>query len=179
MIVDIVNKSDFYLPKYETDGSAGMDLRADLKRYYIEQSEQHKIDIYSESLVISPFKVYKIPTGIFVSLPKVKAQYPAGSIAPLVCDDFEKEYELQIRPRSGLAAKHGITLMNSPGTVDQSYRGEICVLLIKLTEGDYTITHGDRIAQMIFGKVEKVTWNEVTELDHTERGMGGFGHTGK
>lgn len=176
MIVQIVNKSDFELPAYATEGSAGMDLRADLKRYY----EQNDIDCDPNEapLTIKPFEVYKIPTGIFIAPPKVKTKYPTGSMAPMICDETDQEYETQIRPRSGLAAKHGITLMNSVGTVDSDFRNEICILLIKLTLGEYTIKHGERIAQMVFNRVEKVTWNVVEQLDETTRGMGGFGSTG-
>lgn len=171
MQVNIVNKSDFELPQYAIEGSAGMDLKADLKRYWAERLQNH-----SDPLVIYPYEVYKIPTGIFISLPKIK--YPEASMTRLLCD-LDQEYEAQIRPRSGLAAKHGITILNTPGTIDQSYTGEICILLIKLTNGPYTINHGDRIAQMIFNRVEKVTWNQVDQLDETQRGDGGFGHTGK
>jgi len=99
-----------------------------------------------------------IPTGIKISL-------PFG-------------YEAQIRPRSGLALKHGVTLVNSPGTIDADYRGEIGVILINLGEQDFTITRGDRIAQMVIAKVEMVAFEEVTELSTSERGTGGFGSTG-
>lgn len=110
-----------------------------------------------ESLM--PLERKLIPTGIFV-------QIPMG-------------YEIQIRPRSGMALKNGITCLNSPGTIDADYRGEIKVLLINLSNEQQVIQPGDRIAQMVVAKVEKAQWNEVTEIDNTQRGEGGFGHTGK
>ena len=88
-------------------------------------------------------------------------------------------YEVQIRPRSGMAIKHGITCLNTPGTIDADYRGEIKVILINLSNEDQVIHHGDRIAQMVVQKVELATWKQVEELEVTERNAGGFGHTGK
>lgn len=100
-----------------------------------------------------------IPTGIYIQLPN--------------------GYEAQIRPRSGLAIKHGISIVNAPGTIDADYRGEIKVILANLSNEDFTINDGERICQMIVAKHERVEWVEVDELDETERGDGGFGHTGK
>jgi dUTP diphosphatase len=100
-----------------------------------------------------------VPTGLFIEL-------PAG-------------YEAQIRPRSGLAMKHGLTCLNSPGTIDSDYRGEIKIILINLSAEDQVIHHGDRIAQMVLQKVEKISWQLVEELEETQRSTGGFGHTGK
>ncbi len=100
-----------------------------------------------------------VPTGLFIEL-------PAG-------------YEAQIRPRSGLAIKQGITCLNSPGTVDADYRGEIKVILVNLSAEPVTIQHGDRIAQMVIQKVEKAAWLQVESINETQRGHGGFGHTGK
>jgi dUTP pyrophosphatase len=100
-----------------------------------------------------------IPTGIFIELPQ--------------------GYEAQIRPRSGLAVKHGITCLNSPGTIDADYRGEIKIILINLSQEEQVIQHGDRIAQMIIQRTEQAVWNEVNELKLTIRNDGGFGHTGK
>ena len=99
-----------------------------------------------------------VPTGLFMAL-------PAG-------------YEAQVRPRSGLAIKKGITVLNSPGTIDADYRGEVCVILVNLSNEPFTITDGERIAQMIIARHEQVEWSEVQVLDETERGAGGFGHTG-
>jgi dUTP pyrophosphatase len=100
-----------------------------------------------------------VPTGIFIAL-------PAG-------------YEAQIRPRSGLAVKHGIGLVNSPGTIDADYRGEIKVILVNLSNEPFTINDGERIAQMVIAKHETIEWQEVKQLDETQRGQGGFGHTGR
>ena len=88
-------------------------------------------------------------------------------------------YEIQVRPRSGLAAKNGITVLNSPGTIDSDYTGEIKVILINLSNEKFVVNPGDRIAQMVVARYERVEWNEVATLDETERGEGGFGHTGK
>jgi dUTP pyrophosphatase len=112
-----------------------------------------------ESISIKSLERVLVPTGLFIEL-------PAG-------------YEAQIRPRSGLAAKHGITVLNAPGTIDADYRGEIKVILINLSNQEFTVNHGDRIAQMIIAKHETITWNLVEELKETTRGTGGFGHTGK
>jgi dUTP pyrophosphatase len=108
---------------------------------------------------LKPLERCLIPTGFFIEL-------PAG-------------YEAQIRPRSGLAAKNGITVLNSPGTIDADYRGEIKVILVNLSQQDFVVNHGDRIAQMIISKHETIDWETVNELKTTERGVGGFGHTGK
>jgi dUTP pyrophosphatase len=102
---------------------------------------------------------FLIPTGLFVELPE--------------------DFEIQVRPRSGLAIKQGITCLNTPGTIDADYRGEIKVILINLSNEPQTIQHGDRIAQMVLQKVEKINWQAVTDINETERGAGGFGHTGK
>ena len=99
-----------------------------------------------------------VPTGLYIALPE--------------------GYEAQIRPRSGLAAKHGVTVCNSPGTVDADYRGEIKVILVNLSKDKFVINPGERIAQMIIAKYEKIEWDEVEMLDETERGAGGFGSTG-
>lgn len=166
MKVKIVNKSEFDLPKYETRGSAGMDLRADLKRY---GAEYDKID-EDWFLELEPHSQYTIPTGIFIALPKPTIEIHSGE---------GYGYEAQIRPRSGLAAKKGISIANTPGTIDSDYRGEIKIILINLRDIPYRIKHGDRIAQMIINRYEIISWEEVDELDKTERDDGGFGSTGK
>ena len=112
-----------------------------------------------EELVLQPFERMLVPTGLFIELPE--------------------GYEVQIRPRSGLAVKQGITCLNSPGTVDADYRGELKVVLINLSNEPQTIRSGDRIAQMVMQKVEKINWQIVDLINETERGVGGFGHTGK
>ena len=142
MKVKIVKNNPFSLPKYETNGSAGMDLQA-----FIEKS-----------MVLKPLQRALVPTGIFIEIPE--------------------GYEAQIRARSGLAIKHGISLVNGIGTIDSDYRGEIKVILINLGENDFTINNGDRIAQMVFIKHEKADFELVEELNETNRGSGGFGHTG-
>lgn len=110
-------------------------------------------------VVLKPFERKLIPTGLYIELPD--------------------GYEAQIRPRSGLAIKSGITVLNSPGTIDADYRGEIKVILINLSQDDFTIKSGDRICQMVIAKHEKAEFVEVNEISETERGAGGFGHTGK
>lgn len=143
MHVKIRNISANPLPAYETEFSAGMDLRACI----------------TERVILKPKGRALVPTGIFIELPR--------------------GYEAQIRPRSGLALKHGITVLNSPGTIDADYRGEIKVILINLSNEDFAIYNGDRICQMIIQRYMQIEWMESDELDESERGSGGFGHTGK
>lgn len=109
-------------------------------------------------IVLEPLQRALVPTGIFMALPE--------------------GYEAQIRPRSGLAAKHGITVLNSPGTIDSDYRGEIKAILVNLSNEPFTIEDGERICQMVVARHEQLTWVPVETLDETERGEGGFGHTG-
>ena len=111
-----------------------------------------------EPIVLKPLERCLVPTGLFIAL-------PAG-------------YEAQVRPRSGLALKHGIGVLNSPGTLDADYRGEIRVILVNLSNEDFVINDGERIAQMVVARHETVEWTAVEELGETERGAGGFGHTG-
>lgn len=110
-------------------------------------------------IVIKPLQRVLIPTGLHIEL-------PVG-------------FEAQIRPRSGLAYKHGISIVNSPGTIDADYRGEIKVLLVNLSDTDFVVNSGDRIAQMVIAKHETITWESVDTLNDTARGAGGYGHTGK
>ncbi|RYZ97873.1 MAG: dUTP diphosphatase [Sphingobacteriaceae bacterium] len=112
----------------------------------------------NENIIIKPLERKLVPTGLFMELPK--------------------GFEAQIRPRSGLALKSGITVLNSPGTIDADYRGEIKVLLINFSEEDFTVENGQRIAQMIISKHETISWHEVEILTETQRGAGGYGHTG-
>lgn len=112
----------------------------------------------NEPIVLRPLQRVLVPTGLYISL-------PAG-------------FEAQIRPRSGLALKHGITVLNSPGTIDADYRGEIGVILVNLSDKDFVINDGERICQMVVNEYCRVEWSEVDVLDDTERGAGGFGHTG-
>lgn len=142
MKVKIVNQSHHPLPAYETDHSAGMDIRAFL----------------SQPVVLKPLERVLIPTGIFIEIPQ--------------------GYEAQVRPRSGLAIKKGITVLNTPGTIDSDYRGEVKVILINLSGEVEEIVDGDRIAQIIINKHEKARWEQVDQLAETKRGSCGFGHTG-
>lgn len=112
-----------------------------------------------EPILLKPLQRTLVPTGIYIQLPE--------------------GYEAQIRPRSGLAIKHGISIVNSPGTVDADYRGEIRVILVNLSDTDFTINDGERICQMVIAQHAHIEWKAVAELDETERGAGGFGHTGK
>ncbi|MBO7584629.1 MAG: dUTP diphosphatase [Bacteroidales bacterium] len=112
----------------------------------------------SEPVTLGSLERTMIPTGLFIQLPE--------------------GYEAQVRPRSGLAAKHGITVTNSPGTIDADYRGEVCVLLVNLSKDPFTIEPGERIAQMVIARHEHVEWDEVEQLDESSRGTGGFGSTG-
>ena len=111
-----------------------------------------------EPVVLKPLERKLIPTGLFIEL-------PGG-------------FEAQIRPRSGLALKKGISVVNTPGTIDADYRGEIGIILINLSKEDFVVNHGERICQMVINKVEMIAWNEVESLEDSERGAGGFGHTG-
>ncbi|MDB2572070.1 dUTP diphosphatase [Polaribacter sp.] len=142
MNVQIINKSKHATPNYETNGAAGMDLRANIEK----------------EITLKPLERAIVKTGLFIALPP--------------------GFEAQVRPRSGLAAKKGITVLNSPGTVDADYRGEIGVILVNLSNDDFIINDGERIAQLIIAKHERVTWEEVSVLDETTRGTGGFGSTG-
>lgn len=142
MQIQITNKSKHALPSYETDASAGMDLRANI----------------SESITLKPLERTIVKTGLFIAL-------PIG-------------FEAQVRPRSGLAAKNGITVLNAPGTVDADYRGEIGVILVNLSTEDFVINDGERIAQLVIAKHERAHWEEVEVLSETKRGAGGFGSTG-
>lgn len=142
MNVQIINKSKHAMPNYETEGAAGMDLRANI----------------DASITLKPLERAIVKTGLFIAL-------PIG-------------FEAQVRPRSGLAAKKGITVLNAPGTVDADYRGEIGVILVNLSNEEFVINDGERIAQLIIAKHERANWQEVTILNETERGAGGFGSTG-
>ena len=142
MNIQIINKSQHDLPHYETNSSAGMDLKANL----------------DTPIVLKPMERCIVKTGLFMALPE--------------------GYEAQVRPRSGLAIKNGITVLNAPGTIDADYRGEVGVILINLSNQDFTINDGDRIAQMVIAKYEQAKWILVNSLDETKRGKGGFGSTG-
>lgn len=142
MNVNIVHEGKNPLPAYQTEGSSGVDLYANL----------------DAPSTITFGKPVAIPTGLFLEIPK--------------------GYEAQVRSRSGLAVKHGIFCLNAPGTIDSDYRGEVKVILANVSDTPYTVEQGDRIAQLVFQKVEHVTFTEVDALTDTTRGAGGFGHTG-
>ena len=142
MVLKLVNKSNNDLPRYETELSAGMDVRS-----FIESP-----------IILKPFERKLVNTGLYAQL--------------------EKGYEIQVRPRSGLALKKGITVLNSPGTIDADYRGEIGVILINFSNDDFIINSGDRIAQLVFSKHEQPNLEQTDSLDSTSRGEKGFGSTG-
>ena len=143
VLIKKLNSNSFELPKYQTEGSVGMDLSA----------------FIGSDIVIKPNERELIPTGIAISLPQ--------------------NIEGQVRPRSGLALKYGITVLNTPGTIDSDYRGEIKVILINHGKDDFLVKNNDRIAQLVFSEVVKVSFNEVNDLDQTLRDQKGFGSTGK
>ena len=143
VIVKVVREENVSLPKYETSGSAGMDVRANIE----------------EPIVMGSLERVLVPTGLKIAIPE--------------------GYEVQVRPRSGLAIKHGITLLNTPGTIDSDYRGELKVIMVNLSKDEYVINPQERIGQLILNKVAQMEFVEVDSLDETERGAGGFGHTGK
>lgn len=142
MTIKIVNRSKHELPRYETQASAGMDLRANLEN----------------PVVLEPLQRVLVPTGLYIEV-------PVG-------------YEAQVRPRSGLALKNGISVLNSPGTIDADYRGEVRVILVNLSQDTFQINDGDRIAQMVISSHVQAQWEDVEVLSETNRGAGGFGHTG-
>ncbi|WP_304333331.1 dUTP diphosphatase [Brachyspira innocens] len=141
--IKIINRSYNPLPKYQTEGSSGLDLHANLDK----------------SITLNKNDIVLVPTGLFIEIPE--------------------GYEAQIRSRSSLALKNGIFCLNSPATIDSDYRGELKIILASLTDTPFTINHGDRIAQMVFAKVEKIDFEEVDSISETQRGEGGFGSTNK
>lgn len=148
VLVKVYNKSENSLPAYETDGSAGMDLRAFVPENTVLQ--------------LKPGERMLVDTGLYIELPK--------------------GYEVQVRPRSGLALKKGITVLNTPGTVDSDYRNSIGVILINLGNDIFEIRNGDRIAQLVLNEVPQIKWEKVAkreDLSDTTRGLNGFGSTGK
>jgi len=131
------------LPEYATDGSSGLDIKANI----------------TEPIELGSLERTLVPTGLFLQIPQ--------------------GFEAQIRPRSGLAIKHGLTCLNTPGTIDSDYRGEVKVILVNLGHDTQVIQPGDRIAQMVFQKVETIRWVQAEQLSDTGRANGGFGHSGK
>lgn len=143
MKVRIINDSRWDAPSYATEGSAGVDLKANI----------------DEPITLAPLQRVVVPTGLRIALPE-------GT-------------EAQVRPRSGLAAKHGIMVLNTPGTIDADYRGEVGVILINLSDKDFVINPGERVAQMVLARYERFEWEDVEQLDSTSRGEGGLGSTGR
>jgi dUTP pyrophosphatase len=141
--VNVINNSKHLLPKYESNGAAGLDLKANIE----------------EDIILKPLERIVIPTGLFIEL-------PSG-------------YEMQIRPRSGLSIKHGITVINSPGTIDSDFRGEIKIGLVNLSNNEFIIKDGERVAQAVVSRHEIIEWVTTEKLEETERGENGFGSTGK
>ena len=163
MKVQVINKSGNELPKYETPQSAGMDLRADLwsinEKFLYDARVVRREDGTIYHIVIETGGRALIPTELYTAIPK--------------------GYEVQIRPRSGLALKHGVTVLNTPGTIDADYRNGWGVILMNNDlRNSFKVYQGDRIAQAVLAKVEQIEWQEVSELDSTDRGLGGFGSTG-
>lgn len=174
MKVQVINLSDNKLPQYETPMSAGMDIRADFSRVTVDNPIKafgdceilFKSDINKVTMLrLDPGARALIPTGLKIAL-------------PVTDQDCEFIYECQVRPRSGLALKKGITILNTPGTIDADYRNEIGIIVINQGHEAVWIEDGERIAQLVFATVAKVEWEEVARLDETER-KGGFGHTGE
>ncbi len=143
MKIKILNQSKNPLPIYQTFGSAGMDVHANI----------------SNKIELKPFERKLIPTGLFVEIPQ--------------------GFEIQVRPRSGLALKHGVTVLNSPGTIDSDFRGELMILLINLGDEIYHIELGERIAQLVIASVITIEWESINTLSETDRGTGGYGSSGK
>jgi dUTP pyrophosphatase len=141
--IRVINKSAWPLPAYATEGSSGLDLRANIE----------------SAFELQPLERNLVPTGLYFEIPK--------------------GYEAQVRPRSGLAIKQGITCLNTPGTIDSDYRGEIKVILINLDKAPQLIHPGDRIAQIVFQEVVLIDWTSVEILETSMRAEGGFGHSGK
>lgn len=143
MKIEVINKSNFDLPKYESERAAGMDLQANIEK----------------PITLKPLERILIKSGLHMAIPN--------------------GYEAQIRSRSGISLNHGITVVNGIGTIDSDYRGDVGIPLINLSNEEYVINPGDKIAQMVINKYEIIEFELVDELDKTKRGKGGFGHTSK
>lgn len=159
MEVQVINKSQNPLPTYAKNGDSGVDLRADFSPGF-DTSTCHFADYDEVRKVLLIF-----PGGRAIVPTNLKTAFSVG-------------YEVQIRPRSGLAIKHGITVLNAPGTIDSGYRDYWGVILMNLGDEVFEISQGDKIAQAVLQKVNKIEWKEVEELPVSDRGVGGFGHTG-
>lgn len=160
MEIKIINKSINPLPKYSTSGAAAMDIQADFSKE-LDSKFMHfsEFDEKRNTLLIFSGGRALVPTNLHVAIPE--------------------GYEIKVRPRSGLALKEGITVLNTPGCIDSDYRGSIGVILQNFSDDVFEVQQGDRIAQISLEKIDPIQWNEVEELDQTIRNEGGFGHTGK
>ena len=158
MEVKVINKSTNPLPTYAKEGDSGVDLRADLTLLNEDLMVGAAYDEVRKTLIIFSGGRCIVPTGLYTS-------FPPG-------------YEIQVRPRSGLAIKHGITVLNSPGTIDAGYRNEWGVIIMNLGDEPFEIQQGDRIAQAVLTKVGKIDWKEVESLDNSDRGLAGYGASG-
>lgn len=174
MKVQVINLSNNKLPQYETPMSAGMDVRADFSRVTVD----NPIKAFGDCEILFKSDINKV-TMLRLD-PGARALIPIGlKIAlPVTDQDCEFIYECQVRPRSGLALKKGITILNTPGTIDADYRNEIGIIVINQGHEAVWIEDGERIAQLVFATVAKAEWEEVARLNETER-KGGFGHTGE
>lgn len=152
-----VDGEDVILPKYESECASGMDLRA--WKYSLPTNLKEVLEFSEDGFVLNPLERVLVKTGLHIELPP--------------------DTEAQIRPRSGLALKNGISVCNTPGTVDEDYRGDVGVILINISNTPFVINKGDRIAQMVFAKVKKFNLNIVDQLSNTLRSQGGFGSSGR
>lgn len=159
MKVQVINKSVHELPEYSTIGAAGLDVKANLDNVGELKGENFSFNRFSRTITLLPGGRVLVPTGLFFAIPE--------------------GMHIDVRPRSGLALKQGITVLNTPGLIDEDYRGELGVVLINLSPGRQTFAHGERIAQIVLTKHEIIEWDKVDVLSETVRGEGGFGHTGK
>ena len=158
--IPVINKSSNKLPEYAHEGDAGFDFRANVEEIKNDDNLFNSTKPSATTIIINPKGRALIPTGLYMEIPK--------------------GYELQVRPRSGLAVKHGITVLNSPGTIDADYRGECGIILINTSDTPYNFEAEERIGQFIIKRdVVQAEWEVVESLDETERGEGGFGHSGK
>jgi dUTP pyrophosphatase len=158
MKVQVINKSKNELPQYAHKGDAGMDLRADFSHVNDITAHGGEWDEVRQRFILFSGGRAAIPTGLFVEIPN--------------------DCYIHVQPRSGLAIKNGVTVLNTPGLIDSNYRGEICVILVNLSDEPFEIKQGDRIAQAVLNKYQTINWEITTTLEHSDRGTNGFGSSG-
>jgi dUTP pyrophosphatase len=158
MKVQVINKSKNELPQYAHKGDAGMDLRADFSHVNDITAHGGEWDEVRQRFILFSGGRAAIPTGLFVEIPN--------------------DCYIHVQPRSGLAIKNGVTVLNAPGLIDSNYRGEICVILVNLSDEPFEIKQGDRIAQAVLNKYQTINWEITTTLEHSDRGNNGFGSSG-